>query len=148
MKRRWMGIAAALGLGLAAIRALSGQDAVPDSPRPEADRAPVPAERVPYDPQATSKTIAFWEGRARGDPQAATARRALPAASPARQRETGAIEDAVRAERAARESLKILPRGNAGGHRVLARSLLTQHRFPEALEAADRAAATDPEAQR
>jgi tetratricopeptide (TPR) repeat protein len=104
--------------------------------------------RTPYDPQLIQKTVEFWERREKKDPMGAIARRNLAAAYLARQRETGEIEDAVRAERAARASLTILPRSNAVALSRLANSLLTQHRFPEALEVADRAVALDPEAQR
>jgi tetratricopeptide (TPR) repeat protein len=104
--------------------------------------------RPPYNPQQVQKTVEFWERREKKDPLGAIARRNLAAAYLARQRETGEIEDAVRAERAARASLKILPHSNSMALSRLANSLLTQHRFPEALEVADRAVVRDPEAQR
>jgi tetratricopeptide (TPR) repeat protein len=72
--------------------------------------------------------------------------RELAGAYLARQRETGDIEDSVRAERAARRSLDLQSRGNVGALTRLARSLLGQHRFPEALEVAERAATIDPAA--
>ena len=100
------------------------------------------------DPELASKTIAFWEAQAARDPQGALERRELAAAYLARQRETGDVADAVKAEAAARQSLAILPRNNAAGLVRLARSLLTQHRFPEALEAARAASAYDPSAAR
>jgi tetratricopeptide (TPR) repeat protein len=64
----------------------------------------------------------------------------------ARQRETGDVRDAVRAEQAARHSLELHPRGNGTALTRLARSLLGQHRFPEALEVSRRAAELDPAA--
>ncbi len=71
-----------------------------------------------------------------------------PARILARQREKGDIADAVRAEAAARQSLKVLPRNNAAALVRLAQSLLAQHRFPEALEIARRCAAVDPRGSR
>ena len=105
-------------------------------------------DRMPYDPQLASKTVAFWEKQAERDPEGALERRELAGGYLARQRETGNIADAVKAEEAARQSLKILPRNNSAALVALARSLLAQHRFPEAMEAARRAAAYDPNADR
>jgi tetratricopeptide (TPR) repeat protein len=102
--------------------------------------------RAPYDPATVRKTVEFWEGRVRKSPDRFLEQRELAGAYLARQRETGDVQDAVRAERAARRSLELLPRGNATALTRLARSLLGQHRFPEALEAARRAAALDPAA--
>jgi tetratricopeptide (TPR) repeat protein len=119
-----------------------------DPPVNSAEGLSATIPRPPYDPQHVQKTVEFWERREKKDPLGAIARRNLAAAYLARQRETGEIEDAVRAERAARASLKILPHSNSIALRRLANSLLTQHRFPEALEVADRAVVRDPEAQR
>ncbi len=107
-----------------------------------------PAERAPYDPTLARKTVAFWESAAGKDPKGFLELRELSAAYLARQRETGDIADAVKAEDAARKSLAISERRNAQARIRLGRSLLTQHRFPEALEAADKAAAVDPSANR
>src|SRR5262245_27826093 len=100
--------------------------------------------RAPYNPATLRKTVEFWEGRARKSPGRFLEHLELAGAYLARQRETGDIQDAVRAERAARRSLELLPRGNVTALTRLARSLLCQHRFPEALEAARRAAELDP----
>ena len=107
-----------------------------------------PADRPPYDPDQVRKTAAFWEAGARRDPQGAIELRELAGAYLALQRETGDIADAVRAEDAARRSLKILRRGNTSAAIRLARALLAQHRFPEALEVALRAASADSQASR
>jgi tetratricopeptide (TPR) repeat protein len=104
------------------------------------------AQRAPYHPGSVQKTVEFWEGRAKKAPNRYLEFRELAAAYLARQRETGDIEDAVRAERAARRSLELQNRGNVVALTRLVRSLLGQHRFPEALEAAGRAAALDPKA--
>jgi tetratricopeptide (TPR) repeat protein len=122
-------------------------DPLPPKAAPVGQDQNPPLEREPYDPQRTRKTVEFWEKRVRNDPRGAVAFRTLAAAYLARQRETGDIEDAVRAEQAARKSLEVLP-GNAGALSRLSRSLLTQHRFPEALEVADRAVKSDPQAHR
>jgi tetratricopeptide (TPR) repeat protein len=105
-------------------------------------------ERTPYDPGLIVKTIAFWEKQAAADREGALERRELAGAYLARQRETGDIDDAVKAEAAARQSLKVLPRNNSDALVKLSRSLLAQHRFPEAMEAAQRAAAYDRKAGR
>jgi len=102
--------------------------------------------RAPYDPATVRKTVDFWEGRVRKSPGRFLEHRELAGAYLARQRDSGDVQDAVRAERAARRSLELLTRGNAAALTRLARSLLGQHRFPEALEAARRAAELDPAA--
>ena len=152
--RRWFRPAVALGLGLAwgagptpRVRSAIADDPPPARAEPAAEGRPAPEERDPYDPRQVEGTVAFWEGRARDDPRGAFARRELAGAYLARQRETGDIRDAVRAEQAARQSLEILP-GNAGALNRLARSLLAQHRFPEVLDLAKQAAAIDPQAHR
>jgi len=108
------------------------------------DRA---ARRAPYDPATVQKTVEFWEGRVRKSPDRFLEHRELAGAYLAHQRETGDVQDAVRAERAARRSLELLPGGNVTALTRLARSLLGQHRFPEALEVARRVAKLDPAAE-
>jgi hypothetical protein len=67
------------------------------------------AQRAPYHPGSVRKTVEFWEGRAKKAPNRYLEFRELAVAYLARQRETGVIEDAVRAERlpAARSSCRI-----------------------------------------
>jgi tetratricopeptide (TPR) repeat protein len=101
-----------------------------------------------YEPEASGQAIEFWRKRAQDDPEGAISRRELGAALLARGREKGDIADAVRAEAAARQSLEILPHSNAAALNLLGRSLLTQHRFPEAMAVADRAVALDLQAHR
>ena len=126
----------------------SGQDK-PTIPIPaDAERIPIATERAPYDPDLARKNVAAWAENARRDPQGAIALRELAGAYLALQRETGDIADAVRAEAAARRSLEILRRGNTNAAIRLARALLAQHRFPEALAIAEKAAETDPNAVR
>ena len=106
-------------------------------------------ERTPYDPKLTQTTAVFWEKRVQNEPKGGIALRELAGAYLSLARETGAISYAVRAEQAARKSLKFLPaEGNSVGLIRLARALLTQHRFPEALKIADQAAKQNPEAHR
>lgn len=100
--------------------------------------------RTPYDPALARSTVAFWEDRVRRDPQGAIAAANLSAAYLRRYRETGDGTDALRAERAARRSLTLRTRGNTAALHHLALSLMAQHRFAEALAAANGAAAIDP----
>lgn len=105
------------------------------------------AARAPYDPNQISQTIALWEGHLEKDPQSVTALNQLAAAYLQRQRETGDISDAVRAESCARRALKLIPQ-NVGALLKVGRALLAQHKFPEALVMADRALKVDPQAER
>jgi tetratricopeptide (TPR) repeat protein len=105
-------------------------------------------ERTPYDPELVNKTIAFWQKQADRDPEGALERRELAGAYLARHRETGDVATAVKAEEFARQSLKILPRNNTAAFISLARGLLAQHRFPEALQVARSAQEYDPHAGR
>jgi tetratricopeptide (TPR) repeat protein len=144
-----IGVAASVAGGLGGLRDLPSAHATDDhrAQKPAVDPSG-PMTRPQYDPHQNQKTIEFWERRAKKDPRGAIARSNLAGAYMARQRETGLIEDAVLAERAARASLEIRPSSNVAALSKLATALLTQHRFPEALEVADRALALDPEAQR
>ena len=123
-----------------------GQETVPAAPKVEATSPST--ERMPYDSGLARKTVAFWEAQSRRDAQGAIELRELAAAYLALHRETGDIADAVRAEDAARRSLKVLGRGNAGAATRLARAMLAQHRFPEALKVAVLVASADPQASR
>jgi tetratricopeptide (TPR) repeat protein len=124
--------------------------------RPRVDRAtkaptlaPTAApDRVAYEPGLVDRTVAFWEQQAARDPGGFLELRNLAAAFLARQREGGDISDAVRAEDAARRSLRICRRGNAVAMVRLGRALLAQHRFAEALEIAQEAAPTGAEGTR
>jgi tetratricopeptide (TPR) repeat protein len=131
-------IAVGIGLGLPGARPARAGD--------PSDAPDAPLRRAPYDPDAVRKAVAFWEGRAARYPDRFLEHRELAGAYLARQRETGDINDAVRAERAARRSVELQARGNVPALNRLARALLAQHRFPEALEAARRAAEVDPRA--
>ncbi len=115
---------------------------------PPLENPPLHVERPAYDPTATGKIVAFWERRVQRNPGGPLDQRELAAAYLARQRESGDIADAVHAEKAARKSLELLPRGNVAALTRLTRALLTQHRFPEALAEARKGAAIAPEFHR
>jgi tetratricopeptide (TPR) repeat protein len=136
----WTAFTLAIGLARPDYRAMAFAGG-----RPDDDSAEI-VQRAPYHPGSVQKTVDFWQGRTKKAPNRYLEFRELAGAYLARQRETGDIEDAVRAERAARRSLELQARGNVVALTRLVRSLLGQHRFPEALEAAGRAAAIDPKA--
>ena len=142
--RRFVLLASAMGLFLACTVGLATRVRLSPSGPSRSARD----DRVPYDPELVSKTVAFWKAQADRDPQGALEYGNLAGAYLSRQRESGDIADAVKAEEAARRSLKILPRNNSAALIRLARALLAQHRFPEALEQAQLAAALDPQAGR
>lgn len=116
---------------------------------PRVDTRTRAAERVPIDPQQSAKTIQCFADRVGRDPQSAINNNLLAAAYLQRCRETGDIADAQRAEACARRSLRIRRANNRAGYDELARSLFTQHRFPEAMTLAAaiaKAAHDDPQA--
>src|SRR5437867_4155485 len=107
------------------------------------------AERSAADSPAVSPTdrreieIAFYADRAARDTLGAADRSRLAALYLDRARETGSFTDLERAERVARESLKLRTAHNAATYALLASILMGQHRFPEALQAAERADAIE-----
>jgi tetratricopeptide (TPR) repeat protein len=107
------------------------------------------SQREPYNPTRTRDTMAFWEERARLDPEGAIALRNYADACLKWARESGDGQFVALAEQAARRSLKILPgRFNAQAYSALGHSLLTQHRFQEALVVAESATVYDAQAER
>lgn len=84
----------------------------------------------------TERQISFHEGRIQGDPRAATDRAALASLYLQRSREGGGFDDYRRAEEMARQSLAIRVQQNSRAGRMLAASLLAQHRFVEAHQVA------------
>ncbi|RYX80301.1 hypothetical protein EON83_29230 [bacterium] len=105
---------------------------------------PVVVARPAYDPAAVQKTLEFYAAQTRYDAGNATFKALLAAQYLESYRETGDSADATRAEQAARASLAIRTHANSAAYFQLSRALLTQHRFPEALTIARRAAALDP----
>ncbi|MGH7568025.1 MAG: tetratricopeptide repeat protein [Gemmatimonadales bacterium] len=89
--------------------------------------------------------IAFYRRRAERDPQGAADRAQLAGLYQQRGRETGNLEDFRRAEGAARASLARRDFRNGKARLTLASSLLAQHRFVEALEAARLLCALEPD---
>ena len=84
----------------------------------------------------TQKAIAFYTARVEADPRAVADRANLAGLYLQRSRETGDYGDVLQAEELARASLAIRARANPKGFRLLAASLLAQHRFAEALRIA------------
>ncbi len=134
-------LAAACTLGGALVWAKVSGSSLLLPPPPALSTARV---RAPYDPSAVHKLLEFDAKQARSDPGNAIFGANLAAQYLESYRETGDAADATRAEAAARASLKIRTHGNSAAFFVLARALLTQHRFAEALVAARRASLGDP----
>ncbi len=90
-------------------------------------------------PLTSSQLVAFHEARIKSDPGGAIGFAMLSEAYLARARETDSNRDAELAEAAARRSLEIRARRNSRAAMRLAQSLLEQHRFSDALKAAEQA---------
>ncbi len=141
-------ILAITGVALAGAGAISVSHSLSQRPTSSKVDNTASPSRPPYDPQLVQQTLEFWAGQARSDAQGAIARNKLAHLYLDRYRETGDIADAKRAEQVARESLKIRAKNNGDALFQLSRSLLTQHRFKEALVEARRAALYSAEAYR
>jgi tetratricopeptide (TPR) repeat protein len=89
--------------------------------------------------------IDFYKARADRDPTGATDLARLSALYLQRSRETGDPADAIRAESAARRSFRNRASRNDAAAQVLSSSLLSQHRFDEALSVARRLRDRNPE---
>ena len=89
--------------------------------------------------------IDFFSRRASEDPSGGADLANLAALFLQRGRESGDPEDALRAEQAARRSLRNREQRNGRASVVLASSLLSQHRFRDALTIADTLVASSPE---
>jgi tetratricopeptide (TPR) repeat protein len=92
-----------------------------------------------------AKTIAFEETRLRSDAGDQLTPRMLSAEYLQRYRERGDVGDVLRAEAAARRSLRIQPRGNGAALHALASAQLTLHRFRDALATTRAARAETPD---
>ena len=136
MKRRTTVVMATLvltgGIGWAASQRAAAS-ALPPAPIPELAGGFVPQIS---DAERTEEQIAFHEARIQGNARAATDRAALASLYLQRSREGGGFEDFRRAEEMARQSLDIRVADNSRAARMLAASLLAQHRFAEAHEVA------------
>lgn len=97
------------------------------------------------DREQQNQEIASFQARVHRDPYSNLDLASLAGLLLQRGRETGNPEDFRRAEEAARRSLALGTGHNAGTYRILAASLLDQHRFVEALEAARALVEAEPE---
>jgi tetratricopeptide (TPR) repeat protein len=130
-------------IALLMIGPMLGQSPAPPSGS-EDESGGAALERPAYDPQATTKAVAFWTRRTERDAQSPPGWTELARAYLARHHQTGSLDDAKRAEQAARRALGQV--AASGTSVILGRALLSQHRFPEALKVAERAARVDPSA--
>lgn len=109
-------------------------DALPPAPVPELAHGFSPEIS---DGDVTEQQIAFHLARIEENPRAALDRAALASLYLQRSRQGGGFGDFRRAEEMARQSLSIRVVQNSRAARMLAASLLAQHRFVEAHEVAE-----------
>ncbi len=105
--------------------------------------API-VSRTAYDATLAARTVSFYEGEVKRDPEAAIGNALLAGACLRRAAETGDLADYKRAESAARKSIGIRRKFNPDGFNRLAQALVAQHRFREALDAAREAESVRP----
>jgi tetratricopeptide (TPR) repeat protein len=105
------------------------------------DRAPVRPSLG--DAEIRELDIGFYRARAERDRHGASDRAQLARLYLQRARESGDHGDLLRAEETARASLAMRRGRNGAAYAVLTSSLMAQHRFPEALEAAGQLLAMD-----
>ncbi len=128
-----------------AAAALAGLAAWPAFVATREARAAVPAPApVPADYAQRDRLVAFYE-RAVRERRDQIVTRMLASQYLQRFRETGDPADLVRGERAAEQSLALQPRFNTGAEMTLASSLLSLHRFRDALVHAQRALQIEPD---
>ena len=122
--RRYVtGLMVAIAGGLAAVSLARSME------RPDAAAASVPSES-----EIRNRDIEFYQARVARDPRSARDFTQLAALYLQRARETADNGDLVQAEKNARHSLALRTGRNSGAFGVLASSLLSQHRFAEALD--------------
>ena len=107
--------------------------------------APAALPRGMAEVELRSRDIAFYAVRARRDPWSAADLAQLAGLVLQRARETGNYADFRRAEAVARRSLALRLDRNGKAYLTLASSLLGQHRFSEALDAARRLCELEPD---
>jgi tetratricopeptide (TPR) repeat protein len=95
--------------------------------------APSPPHFIPTPAQLLDSNIAFYEATARADTTGAMALGQLAMLYMRRARETGSYDDVLHAEGAARRSLHNRSAHNTRARQMLAASLLSEHRFSDAL---------------
>lgn len=140
MSRSKLGLA--LGTGALVLGAAWGASRTLVASAPPAPEA-APVEVVAL-AEARDGEIALVQSRLEEDPFSTEDHGWLAGLYLQRARETGSHEDVLRAEEVARKSLELRP-GYLKGWGVLSSSLLEQHRFQEAREAAQRLIDLDPE---
>ena len=124
--------------------ALALWPAVMDRQVTDARAAAVRTAPVERDYELRNEYVAFWEGAVRQHlAHDFLSPRQLAEQYLQRYRETGDIDDVVRARHMAERSLAVQPR-NVAAIAEMASVLLTLHRFREALDFADRLIAYDP----
>src|SRR5580698_658790 len=104
---------------------------------------PVPPKRS--EAEIRDLDIQFYEARARRDPTGAMDLARVAQLYLVRSRESGNYEDVLAAEHAARRSLRNRISRNAMAAQVLASSLLSEHRFAEALGVSRSLQSLDPD---
>ena len=142
--RRWL-VPGSVALVLAGVLLAANAMRAPQpvGPRDRDLNADASALRAPYDPQLIQQNLQFWAGQTKKDEQDPFSRTQLANWYLESYRETGDSADIARAEQAALASLKI--RQTDGALIQLSRVWLNQHRFAEALQAAQRAALVNPD---
>jgi tetratricopeptide (TPR) repeat protein len=117
------GVVVTIVAGLAAVSLARSME------RPTAARVSGPSES-----EIRNRDIEFYQARVARDPRSARDFTQLAALYLQRARETADNNDLVQAERHARHSLALRTGRNSEAYGVLASSLLSQHRFAEALD--------------
>lgn len=148
-RRTLLGVAGAIGIlaivlvvktSAAPVALPLATDAVPASAVNGAPDGAVLSERERLD-----RDIELFESAAKQDPASAYLQTQLGARYLQRARETGSVDDVLRAERVARSSLSHRTQGNGAGFAVLVAALLEQHRFEDAGRAARQLVAGAPD---
>ncbi len=132
IRRYVAGLIVAVAGGLAAVSLARSME------RPDAAKASVPSES-----EIRNRDIEFYRARVARDPRSARDFTQLAALYLQRARETADNGDLVQAEENARRSLALRTGRNSEAFGVLASSLLSQHRFAEALDVSRALVAVD-----
>ncbi len=125
-RNRWLVALVTLAGALAGVRSVAGWRAL--TSRPANPAAPLLTAG-----QMLDSNIAFYEGVARRDPSGGMALGTLALFYMRRARATGDFQDVQRSERAARKSLVNRGAHNTKARQALTASLLSEHRFGDAL---------------
>jgi tetratricopeptide (TPR) repeat protein len=114
--------------------------------RPRASsRPPAAAAEAQLERRILDQEIEWFRARVRRDPTGALDLVQLGARLMRRARASGQPADYAAAERAARAAIRNQPRHSAAGWQLLVGALMSQHRFTDALVAADSLATKEPE---